>query len=93
MPEAVPTNRVPHLWLKTTLIMVGIAVGELGFFMSRSAGLRWLEIVSVCVGVVIVAAAMWWVVRDGRHLRAAGYKPRSTRSCWTSPKVVDLRAA
>jgi hypothetical protein len=55
--------------------MVGVAVGEVGFLIARSAGLRWLEIVSVCVGVVIVAAAMWWVVRDGRHLRAAGHKP------------------
>jgi deazaflavin-dependent oxidoreductase (nitroreductase family) len=75
MSAAVPTNRVPHLWLKTTLITVGVVVGELGFFISRSAGLRSLEIVSVCVGVVILAAAIWWAVRDGRDLRAAGYKP------------------
>ena len=75
MSGAVPTNRVPHLWFKTTLIMFGVGVGELGFLISRSAGLRWLEILSVCVGVVIVAAAMWWVVRDSRQLRASGYQP------------------
>jgi hypothetical protein len=75
MSEAAPTNQVPHLRLKTTLIIVGLAVGEFGFLIFRSAGLRWLEIVSVCVGAVIVAAAIWWVVRDGRHLRATGYKP------------------
>jgi hypothetical protein len=75
MSGAVPTDRVPHLWLKTTLIMVGVAVGEVGFLIARSAGLRWLEIASVCVGVIIVAAAMWWVVRDARHLRAAGHRP------------------
>jgi hypothetical protein len=75
MSGAVPTDRVPHLWLKTTLIMVGVAVGEVGFLIARSAGLRWLEIAAVCVGVIIVAAAMWWVVRDARHLRAAGHRP------------------
>jgi hypothetical protein len=75
MSGAEATDKVPRLWLKTTLIMIGVAVGELGFLISRSAGRRWLEIVSVCVGMVIVAAAIWWVVRDGRHRRAAGYKP------------------
>jgi hypothetical protein len=75
MSGAAPTNRVPHVWLKTTLLMVGIAGGELGFLISGSAGLRGPQVLSVCGGVVIVGAALWWVVRDSRRLRASGYKP------------------
>ena len=75
MSGAVPTSRVAHLWLKTALIMAGVIGGELGFLVSRSAGLPWLGILSVCVGTLVVAAALWWVVRDGRRLRAAGSTP------------------
>lgn len=69
-----PTNRVPHLWAKVALLMGGVAVGELGFLIFHGAGVLWAGIVALCVGVVVVVAAMWWVIRDSKRMRAAGYK-------------------